>query len=193
VKLRRDVFRPVLPTPAALISCVADGQRPNIITLGECYMLALDPLVVGISIRPSRYSHRLISESREFVVNFPTAEMAAAVDFCGMASGAKVDKFAGAGLTPDPAEVVAAPLIRECPLNLECRVRDVLKMGSHDVFIGDVVATHVEDWALDESGQIDPIRARSIAFVGRSYWAVGPQVERAFVKRLRPETETERR
>ena len=182
-----------MPTPAALISCVAPGHRPNIITLGECYMLALEPLVVGISIRPRRYSHRLISESREFVVNFPTADLAAAVDYCGMASGADVDKFAASGLTPEPADVVAAPLIRECPLNLECRVRDVLKMGSHDVFVGDVVATHVEDWALDESGQLDPVRARAIAFIGRSYWAVGPQVERAFVRRRPAESETERR
>ena len=193
MKLRRDVFRPVVPTPAALITCVADGGRPNIITLGECYMLSLEPLVVGISIRPSRYSHRLISASREFVVNFPTVELAAATDYCGLVSGADVDKFEATGLTPEPADVVAAPLIAECPLSFECRVRDVLKFGgSHDVFVGDVVATHVEDWALDEAGQFDPALARSIAFVGRSYWAIGPRVDRAFARGRREQFGTER-
>ena len=122
MKLRRDVFRPVVPTPAALITCAAPGARPNIISLGEVYMLALDPLVVGIGIRPSRYSHGLIAESREYVVNFPTAELVAAIDYCGRVSGADVDKFEATGLTPDPADVVAAPLIRECPINLECRI-----------------------------------------------------------------------
>jgi flavin reductase (DIM6/NTAB) family NADH-FMN oxidoreductase RutF len=182
VKLRRDVFRPVVPTPAGLITCQAPGGRPNIITLGEVYMLALEPLVVGISIRPSRYSHGLTSASREFVVNFPTADLAAATDYCGMVSGRDVDKFAKAGLTATPADVVAAPLIAECPINIECRVRDVLPMGSHDVFVGDVVATHVEDWALDERGQIDPTRARAIAFVGRGYWRVAEKAAPAFVR-----------
>jgi flavin reductase (DIM6/NTAB) family NADH-FMN oxidoreductase RutF len=182
MKLRRDVFRPVIPTPAALITCVAPGRRPNVITLGEVYMLGLDPLIVGIGIRPRRYSHELISESREYVVNFPTAELTAATDYCGLVSGRDVDKFAATGLTPTPAAVVAAPLIGECPLSVECRVRDVLPMGSHDCFVGEVVATHVEDWAIDEDGQFDPVRARSIAFVGRAYWLVGQKVDRAFVR-----------
>lgn len=182
MKLRRDVFRPVYPTPAALITCVSLEGKPNIVTLGEVYMLGLDPLVVGIGIRPTRYSHRLISETREFVVNFPTVEMTAAADYCGMYTGAEVDKFAATGLTPEPASEVQPPLIAECPVNVECRVRDILPMGSHDVFVGEVVATHVEDWALDEDGQLDPVKARAIAFVGRSYWSLGSRIERAFVR-----------
>ncbi len=180
MKVRRDVFRPVYPTPAALITCAPAEGRPNVITLGEVYMLSLDPLVVGIGIRPRRYSHRLIAETREFVVNFPTAEIVAAVDYCGMSSGLEVDKFAEAGLTPEPAAVVRPPLIKECPVSVECRVRDILPMGSHDVFVGEVVATHAEEWALDEEGQLDPVKARAIAFVGRSYWSIGPRIERAF-------------
>jgi flavin reductase (DIM6/NTAB) family NADH-FMN oxidoreductase RutF len=183
VKLQRmDLFRPVYPTPAAMITCVSPTGRPNIITLGEVYMLALEPLIVGIGIRPRRFSYGLIAETREFVVNFPTAEPADLVDYCGMVSGTEVDKFAATGLTPAPASVVRPPLIEECPVNLECRVREVLPMGSHHVFVGDVVAGHVEDWALDERGHLDPVRARAIAFIGRSYWAFDRPVERALVR-----------
>ncbi len=188
MKLTTSVFRPVIPTPAALITCVSAEGRPNILTLGEVYVLSLDPLVLGIGIRPSRYSHRLISETREYVVNFATAELIPQVDLCGMSSGAETDKFAAFRLTPTPARVVKAPLIAECPLNVECRVREILRMGSHDCFVGEAVATHVEDWALDEDGQFDPEKARSIAFVGRSYWAIGPRLDRASVRgRVLPE------
>ena len=165
-----------------MITCVDETGKPNIITLGEVYMLALEPLVIGISIRPQRYSHRLISATREFVVNLPTAELAEATDYCGMMSGAKVDKFAAMGLTPEPATVVRPPLIQECPVNIECRVRDILPMGSHDVFVGEVAVIHAEDWALDENGYLDPVRARALALVGRSYWAVGAKVARAFTR-----------
>jgi flavin reductase (DIM6/NTAB) family NADH-FMN oxidoreductase RutF len=183
MKIQRDVFRPVYPTAAGLITSISAEGRANIITLGEVYMLALSPLTIGISIRPQRYSHGLISDTREFVVNLPTAELAEAVDYCGMVSGREVDKFAASGLTPEPASVVRPPLIKECPVNVECRVQQILPMGSHDVFVGEAVATHVEDWALDEDGLLDPLRARALAFVGRSYWQVGARVARAFVKR----------
>ncbi len=182
MKQRIDVFRPMYPTPVAMITCATPDGRPNIITLGEVYMLALEPLVVGISIRPSRYSYGLIAETREFVVNVPTEELAAQADFCGMTSGRSVDKFEATGLTPAPADEVRAPLIAECPLNIACRVRDILPMGSHHVFVGDVVATHVEESILDAEGNIDPERARAIAFIGRSYWKVEGLVDRAFVR-----------
>lgn len=146
-------------------------------------MLALEPLTIGISIRPSRYSHTLISQTREYVVNVPTIEIAEAVDYCGIHSGRDVDKFAATGLRPEPATMVKVPLIAECPINIECRVRDILRMGSHDVFVGEAVATHVEDWALDERGELDPLKARSIAFVGRSYWGMGPKTRRAFQRK----------
>jgi flavin reductase (DIM6/NTAB) family NADH-FMN oxidoreductase RutF len=172
-----------MPTPAGLITCVRPGGAPNIITLGEVYMLSLKPLVMGISIQPHRYSAKMITETREYVINYPTAELVEAVDLCGTTSGAQVDKFALTGLTPEPAALVAPPLIAECPLSIECRVTDILPMGSHHVFVGQAVATHVEASALDSSGQLDPVQARAIAFVGRSYWRVGERIARAFVKR----------
>ena len=172
-----------MPTPAALVTYLLPNGQPSIVTLGEVSMLALDPLVVGISIRPARYSHPCISAAREYVVNFPTAELTAALDICGTTSGRDTDKFVAAGLTPEPAEVVRTPLIRECPISIECRLRDVLPMASHDLFVGEAVATHVEDWALDAAGFLDPVRARSVAFVGRGYWRVGELADRAFVRR----------
>jgi flavin reductase (DIM6/NTAB) family NADH-FMN oxidoreductase RutF len=152
LKRQHDLFRPVYPTPAALVTCLDMDGSPNIITLGEVYMLALTPLTIGISIRPSRYSHELLSRIPEYVVNLPTLEMAEAVDLCGTLSGRDIDKFAVTGLTPEPAIIVRPPLIKECPVNIECRVKQILPMGSHDVFVGLAVATHVEDWALDERG-----------------------------------------
>ncbi|HHX44150.1 MAG TPA: flavin reductase family protein [Chloroflexi bacterium] len=188
MKVRRDVFRPSYPTPAAMITCATPDGRPNIITLGEVYMLSLEPLVMGISIRPQRYSYGVIAETREFVVNYVTEELAAQTDYCGMVSGRDVDKFAATGLTPEPAAEVQAPLIAECPLNIECRVRDILPLGSHHVFVADAVATHVEEAILDANGQVDPERARAIAFIGRAYWKVEGLVDRAFVpgRRFRP-------
>jgi flavin reductase (DIM6/NTAB) family NADH-FMN oxidoreductase RutF len=182
MKLTQTVFRPVIPTPAALITSASTEGTPNVLTLGEVYMLSLDPPVLGIGIRPSRYSHKLISETREYVVNYPTSDLIAQVDLCGMTSGVDTDKFEAYGLTPLPGSVVKAPLIEECPLNVECRVRDILTMGSHDCFVGEVVATHVDDWAMDQEGQFDPVLGRSIALIGRSYWAVGPRLDRAFVR-----------
>jgi len=183
LKRIHDVFRPVYPTPAGLITCVDEDGIADIVTLGEVYMLALKPLTLGISIRPSRYSHELISASREYVANMPTMAIAEAVDICGTLLGRQVNKWIAANLTPEPAQVVSAPLIAECPLNMECQVQDILSMGSHDVFVGRVVVTHVEDSILDEHGLIDPGKASALAFPGRGYWPViGPQAP-AFAKR----------
>ena len=186
MKITTNVFRPVVPTPAALITSVSLAGRPNVLTLGEVYMLSLEPLVLGIGIRPQRYSHGLITATREYVVNFPTADLIEAADLCGATTGAETDKFELAGLTPEPATCVRPPLIKECPLNVECRVRDILPMGSHDCFVGEAVATHVEDWALDATGNFDPVLARSIAFIGRSYWAIGPRLDRALARDRQP-------
>ena len=176
MKVQRDVFRPIYPTPAGLITSALPEGRPNIITLGEVYMLSLTPLVLGISIRPSRLSHEIISATGEYVVNIPTAAMTDAVDLCGMVSGRDVDKFAATGLTPSPASVVKAPLIAECPLSIECKVLQIMPFGSHHVFAGEAVATHVDEAILDERGQIDPVIAQGIAFVARGYFAVGDLV-----------------
>ena len=172
-------FRPIYPTPAALITSVAPDGKPNIITLGEVFNLSLrTPVIVGIAIRKATYSHGLISRSGEYVVNMPTTHMLEAVDRCGSVSGRQVDKFAAFGLTPVPATVVKPPLIAECPVNLECRVIRVEETGDHDLFQGQVVAAHVDESLLDEQGRIRPDRLDVLCFMynfdfGGEYWSLG--------------------
>ncbi len=132
------------PAPVALVTCSKDGEDPNIITIAWTGMLSSEPPTVGIAIRPGRYSHGLVSFSREFGVNFPKAEDIEKVDFCGVASGKKVNKFEKCGFTPFEGVRIRTPLIQECPVNLECIVIDAINLGSHTLFIGEMVAAHVE-------------------------------------------------
>ena len=169
--------RPVYPTPAALITCVDRDGKPNIITLGEVAMVSLRPTRVSIGARPATYSNGLIKATGEFVINFPTAGMVDVVDFCGTTSGRNVDKFAETGLTPEPAIHVKVPLIKECPVNLECKVIGALSLGSHDLFIGDVPVMHAEEEILLDSdrGIVDP--SNGLIFAMNGYWRFGEKIE----------------
>ncbi len=160
------------PVPAVLVSCGA-GERANIITLAWVGTLCSDPPLVGISVRPSRYSHGLIKETSEFVINLPSADQVRWVDYCGVVSGRDVDKWAACGFTPAPATEVQVPIIAECPVNIECRVRRTLTLGSHDLFIGQVMIVQVDEAVLDERGRLNFARARPFAFLGREYRLVG--------------------
>ena len=111
--------------------------------------------MVGIAIRKGRYSHGIIKDSKEFVINIPTRKLLKATDFCGTKSGKKIDKFAETNLSPVKAKKVKAPLIKECPVNLECVVKQILVLGSHDLFISEIVATHIDSEFLDSSGKLD--------------------------------------
>jgi len=167
-------FRPIYPSPAALITSVAPNGKANVITLGEVYNLSVaSPVVVGISIAKQRYSHGLISQSGEFVVNLPTAAMAEQVDRCGCLSGRDVDKFRVVGFTALESLHVRPPLIGECPVNLECKLTGVRQVGDHDMFRGEVVAQHVEESLLDEQGRIDVGRLDVLCFVKGQYWSLG--------------------
>lgn len=115
-----------------------------------------EPPTVYVSVRPvGRYSYRQLKESGEFVINIPSADLARVVDYCGNVSGGEVDKFKETGFTPVPAAHVRAPLIAECPVNVECRVKQVIPLGSHDAFIADVLAVHFNEDVLDERGRPD--------------------------------------
>lgn len=171
-------FRPVYPTPAGLITSVSRDGVPNIITLGEVFNLSIrSPVIVGIAIAPERYSHELISETREFVVNLPTASMIDTVLGCGSCSGRDgVNKFERFGLTPMPASHVRPPLIAECPINIECKVLKIETIGDHDLFQGEVLAEHVSRSVLDEKGAVDPAKLDPLVFVRSGFWAVGKRV-----------------
>jgi flavin reductase (DIM6/NTAB) family NADH-FMN oxidoreductase RutF len=178
-KVIQNPFRPVFPTPAGLITSVDADGKPNIITLGEVAMVSLNPTRVSIGMRPATYSNGLIKKSGEFVVNFPTIDIVDKVDFCGTVSGRTTDKFAESGLTPEPAIHVKPPLIKECPVNLECKVIGMLSLGSHDLFIGDVLVMHAEeDIIIDEDrGIIDPAKAKGLIFAMNSYWGFGEKID----------------
>ena len=178
-KVQIRPYRPIYPTPAGLITSIAPDGKANIITLGEIFNLSLrSPTIVGIAIRKATYSHGLIAQSGEYVVNLPTTRILEEVDRCGSVSGRKVDKFAAFGLTPLPAAVVKPPLIAECPVNVECKVIGMEEVGDHDLFKGEVVAAHVDEDLLDEGGHICLDRLDVVCFMHSfdlhgEYWSLG--------------------
>jgi flavin reductase (DIM6/NTAB) family NADH-FMN oxidoreductase RutF len=174
-KVTRKPTTVLYPVPAVLVSCGTD-QRANIITLAWVGTLCSEPPLVGIGIRPGRYSHGLIKRVGEFVVNLPDATQTRWVDYCGMVSGRDVDKWAACGFTPAPASEVQVPVIAECPVNIECRVRQILSLGSHDLFIGEVAAVQVDEAMLDGRGRLDFAKAKPFAYVNGEYWQVGERL-----------------
>ncbi|MCL6634630.1 MAG: flavin reductase family protein [Peptococcaceae bacterium] len=169
-KITREPSAVLFPVPTVLVtSCLAGGE-PNIITIAWTGIMNSEPPVVYIGVRPvGRHSHRLIRESGEFVINIPSAGQARAVDYCGTVSGRDVNKFRETGLTPLPASRVAAPLIAECPVNVECRVRQTISLGSHDVFIADVLAVHYNEDVLDDRGRPDLDKIRPYGYCFNEY------------------------
>jgi flavin reductase (DIM6/NTAB) family NADH-FMN oxidoreductase RutF len=187
-KKRIRPFRPIYPSPAALITAVDAEGTPNIITLAEVFNISIGkPVIVGIAIRPATYSHGLIAATKEFTVNLPPSRLAAQVDACGSVSGRSgVDKFAAFGLTPVPADEVQPPLIAECPVNVECRVLDIQTIGDHDLFLGEVVAVHVDEDAVDEKDAILTDKLDMLVYIEGEYWSAGERLERhGFYRRTR--------
>lgn len=171
--------RPVQPSPAAMITCVDADNRPNIISLAEVSNISIrEPVILGIAIAKQRYSHRLIRTTREFVVNLTTSAMVEIVDRCGAVSGRDVDKFQAFGLTASPAEKVRPPLIAECPINIECRVLSIHEVGDHDLFLGEAVAEHVAEYALDDEGEVIVEMTEALCYLHGEYWSVGRRIDR---------------
>ena len=167
-----DQYRAIFPTPSALVTSISSSGKANIATAGEVFMMSLKPLVVAVGFRPARYTNSLIKETREFVVNLPSKNLLNAVDHCGMISGREIDKFEEAGLTPVPAIHVKPPLIKECPVNIECKVRAIITFGSHDVFAGDTLAIHVDEEVLGDDGLPDLEKFGAIAYANKKYYVV---------------------
>lgn len=139
------------PVPAVMVSVADEEHRPNIITVAWAGTICTNPPMVSISVRPSRYSYDIIEKTGEFVINLTTEKLARACDYCGVVSGRDVDKFAKTGLTPMPVEHVNAPAIAESPVNIACRVTESRALGSHTMFIAEVVGVTVDDEYLDEN------------------------------------------
>ncbi|MHB8907751.1 MAG: flavin reductase family protein [Syntrophales bacterium] len=167
------------PVPAVLVSCGGTrGWKPNLITIAWTGNVCSEPPMLSISVRPERYSYEIIETTREFVVNVPSLREARAVDWCGVISGRSEEKFAGAGLTPAPALKVCCPIVLECPLNIECRVRESLKLGSHTLFVAEVVAVQVSAALIDAKGRLRLEKGGLIAFAHGQYFALGRSIGR---------------
>ena len=180
--------RPVHPLPAALVTSVGETGRPNIITLGEVFNISvMSPVILGIAIAKPRYSYQLISATGEFVVNLPTADMVEVVDLCGTVSGRDVDKFTEFHLTPVPSEKVNPPLIAECPISVECRVISIQEIGDHDLFLGEAVAEHVAEEALDESGRVIVDKLDPLCYLHGEYWSCGTRLGHHGFSRREPD------
>jgi flavin reductase (DIM6/NTAB) family NADH-FMN oxidoreductase RutF len=160
------------PLPPAIVT-VGDGERDNMLTVAWTGILATVPPKTYISVRPSRHSYGLLKKSGEFVINLPSADMAKTVDFVGIYTGAKMDKFERTGLTRAKSERVAAPTVAECPVALECRVSEVLPMGSHDVFIADILSVSCREELLDAEGKLHFERANLLAYMHGEYYSLG--------------------
>lgn len=165
------------PCPVALVTCVDEEDNPNIITLAWVGITCSDPPTIGIGIRPQRYSYRLIEKTREFVVNIPTLDILKETNYCGRVSGRDHNKFAETKLTPEPSKEVKPPLIKECPVNLECTLQKIVKVGSHDLFLGRIVAIHVDQNILDKNGRIDYSKAQPFVYNQGEYWSLGRRIE----------------
>ena len=135
---KKQEWRPgnmLYPVPAVMVSCQRENEKPNIITVAWAGTICSDPVMLSISVRKERYSHRIISETKEFVVNLTTKDLCRATDYCGVRSGRDVDKFKEMNLTPQKSSKINAPAIAESPVNIECKVVNVIELGSHDMFI----------------------------------------------------------
>lgn len=170
-KTVRKATTALWPMPVVLVTCGV--ETPNIITLAWVGTVCSRPPMVGIAVRPSRHSHGLIRQEGQFIVNLPTAEMLDAVDICGTVSGRDRDKFSLCDLTPEPASAVQVPMIAQCPVNLECVVRQTVPLGSHDLFLGEIVAVQVDEAIVDHRMRVDYEQADLLLYVEGNYHALG--------------------
>ncbi len=162
----------IAPVPPVLVTC-GTAEQPNILTVAWTGILNTVPPKTYISVRPGRFSYPLIRESGEFVINLPTAALVRAVDFCGVRSGRDTDKWKQMGLTAAPSSRLSCPLLEQSPLSLECRVTQVVPLGTHDMFIADILAVDVEEALIDRAGKLHLDRAGLLAYAHGEYFELG--------------------
>ena len=167
----------ISPVPAVMVSCGdIDGQK-NIITIAWTGTICSEPAMCYISVRKERHSYDMIRKSGEFVINLTTRALARATDWCGVRSGKDFDKFSHCGLTVESCPHISAPAIAESPINIECKVKQVIELGSHDMFIAEVVGVMIDDTLLDaESGKLDLSRAELLGYAHGEYYALGEKL-----------------
>ena len=164
------------PVPAVMVSCQREGEKPNIITIAWTGTVCSDPAMVSVSIRPERYSYGIIKESGEFVINLTNEALVRSADLCGVCSGRDTDKFEKTGLTAAGANKVKCPLIAESPVNIECRVKNILDLGSHSMFVAEVVCVDVAEKYLDKKGRLELERAGLCVYSHGEYFGLGKKL-----------------
>lgn len=175
----KEVWKPgnmLYPLPVVMVSVADKAGNYNIITIAWAGTICSNPPMVSISVRPERYSYDIIKETGEFVINLTTKDLTYATDYCGVKSGRDVDKFKEMNLTALPGDKVKAPLIAQSPVNLECKVTEVIPLGSHDMFLAEVVAVHVDDKYMDEKGKFHLEQAEPIVYSHGAYLETGKQL-----------------
>lgn len=180
------------PVPPALISS-GTLDKPNVMTAAWTGIICSNPVLTYVSIRPERYSHEIISRSKEFVINVPNLPLARTTDFCGVKSGRMVDKFAACGITAAPCSAVSAPQIAEAPLSLECKVIDIRSYGTHDMFVAEVAAVNVDERYILPSGALNLEQAGLLAYAHGFYYTLGRQIGKFGFSVEKPKTVRKRR
>ena len=175
----RIEFKPgnmLYPVPAVMVSCQRPGEKANIITLAWAGTICSDPPMLSVSIRPERYSYDIIKETGEFVVNLTTKRLVRETDYCGVKSGRDIDKFKECKLTPCESSVVECPGIAESPVCLECKVKEIVKLGSHDMFVAEIVAVTVSEEYMDENGKFHLNDTELVAYSHGEYFSLGEKL-----------------
>ena len=176
--MSKQMWKPgtfLYPLPVVMVSC-GTMEKSNIITIAWTGILNTDPAMVYISVRPTRYSYNMIKEQGEFVINLTTKELARATDWCGVRSGAKYDKFKEMKLTKEKADFVKVPMIAESPVSIECKVRQVLELGSHHMFLADVLAVHADPQYMDEKKKFHLNDAKPLVYSHGEYLGIGKKL-----------------
>ena len=177
--MSKQIWKPstlLNPVPIVMVTSADAEGNPNIITVGWAGTINSEPPMLSISVRKERYSHKLIKDRGQFAVNLATQKTVYATDLCGVKSGRDTDKFKLTGLTPEKASVIDVPIIKESPVALECVVKNVLELGSHDMFIAEIVAVQAEESLLDEKGKLVLEKADLICYSHGKYWSVGKEL-----------------
>lgn len=178
-EIKKQTWKPgnmLYPLPAIMVSCARPGEKPNIITLAWAGTVCSDPVMVSISVRKERYSYDILKETGEFVINLTTDKLAYATDFCGVRSGRELDKFKEMKVTAGKASKVSCPVISESPVNLECKIVNTLELGSHTMFIAEVVAVDVSEEYIDENGRFNLNSTGLMTYSHGEYFTLGKKL-----------------
>ncbi len=173
--MSRTIWKPgtfIYPLPAVMVSC-GDMETSNIITVAWTGIINTNPAMCYISVRPERYSYHLIKEKGEFVINLTNEKLAYATDWCGVKSGANVDKFKEMHLTKEKAKYIKCPIIKESPVAIECRVKEIKELGSHHMFVAEVLAIDADNQYINENGAFDITKCNLISYANGKYFSLG--------------------